>query len=211
MACKFIHHLPGAECKHSKRIWKVWCLTRQPGIYGRTGAEQQQVALQQIRTKICAIYNDPPRLAPQFPSISEVPLEHCLKMSLQTAEQWLSLIQHQVKVTSHNLQCLLRQHNTMPTHFRTMRRREARGAQAKERALPETPTKQHSREVQRRVQEMRAKLYAPKQTLVKGPLSHRKNKGKAPQIRGSISRSRNLRVSVSPIMTAHPQPRRHPP
>ena len=134
-------------------------------------------------------------------------------MSLQTAEQWLSLIKHQVKVTNHNLECLLRQHKTMRTHFRTMRR-EAR-AQAKERALPETPTKQYSREVQRRVREMQVKLYAPKHKEAHGSKTHRKRKRGAPKNPKNLAnrRSNSLDSGFSDKLTikACPQPRHHPP
>ena len=195
--------------KFSLRCWK----TRNVMVHGRTGAEQRKIALQKVRTEISDLYKDPPRLAPQFPSIYEIPLEHRLKMSLQTAEQWLSLIKHQVKVTNHNLHCLLRQHKTMRTHFRTMRR-EAR-AQAKERALPETPTKQHSREVQRRVREMREKLYAPKQKEAHGSKTHRKRKRGDPTSQKHIAlRRRNLQdssLSVFSTSAARPTPRHHPP
>ena len=89
------------------------------------------MALQHARDQIKAIYAQPPSLAPRFRSIFEVPLEHRLKMSLQAAEQWISMIAHQVKVTHHNFQCLARQHKSIKTHLWTMRR-EAR-SQAKER------------------------------------------------------------------------------
>ena len=67
-------------------------------------------------------------------------------MSLQAAEQWISLIAHQVKVTQHNFKLLLRQHKPIETHFDTMKR-EAR-QQEKDHAKPETPRKAHRRAVQ---------------------------------------------------------------
>ena len=125
--------------------------------------EKHDISLQQARDRIKAIYAEPPSLAPRFRSIFEVPLEHRLKMSLQAAEQWISLINHQANVTQHNFKCLIRQHHSMKTHLRTMRR-EAR-AQAKERQLPETPRKAHRREVQAAVKEMKAKLYQKRRVI----------------------------------------------
>ena len=97
-------------------------------FHGRTGAEQTKIAIQNARDIICGLCQNPPSLAPRFPSIYEVPLGHRLKMSLQTAEQWISLIAHQVKVTQHNLKCLLRQHKPLKDHFRTMRREASQNA-----------------------------------------------------------------------------------
>ena len=97
-----------------------------------------------------------------FRSIHEIPLAYRLQMPLQAAEQWISMISHQVKVTHHNFQCLLREHKPMSTHLRTMRR-EAR-AQAKACNQPATPRKAHSRAVQAAVKEMRNKLYSKRRT-----------------------------------------------
>ena len=148
------HHL----IKFSLRCWKA----RNSMIHGATRIEQKRIALQNVRDKITAIYENPPALAPQFRSIHEIPLAHRLQMPLQAAEQWISMISHQVKVTHHNFQCLLREHKPMPTHLRTMRR-EAR-AQAKARNQPATPRKAHSRAVQAAVKEMRNKLYSRRRT-----------------------------------------------
>ena len=141
-----IHHL----LKFSIRCWK----THNTMIHGASKLEQHQIALQHAREKITAIYNNPPSLAPHFRSIFEIPLDHRLKMPLQAAEQWLSLISHQVKVTQHNFKVLLRQHKPMQDHLRHMRRETSR--QAKERNLPATPRKEHSRAVQAAVCEMKA-------------------------------------------------------
>ena len=72
-------------------------------------------------------------------------------MPLQVAEQWLSMIAHQVKVTLHNHGILMKQHKPMHSHLRTMRR--ATRQQAKDRTLPLTPKKAHSRAVQAAVKE----------------------------------------------------------
>ena len=192
--------------KFSLRCWKK----RNAMIHGCTGAEQRQIALQQVRDKIKAIYQDPPKLAPQFSSVYEIPLEHRLKMSLQTAEQWLSLIAHQMKVTQHNFQCLLRRHKSMHAHLRTMRR-EAR-SQAKERELPATPTKQRSREIQKQVREMKEKLYAMKPKTKRGPHSHRKKQRISAE--QSVSRGckqHSLQLTTRTNLTARPQLRLHPP
>ena len=69
--------------KFSLRCWKE----RNLMINGRTGVEQRQIALQKARDNIRELYQNPPKLAPRFPSIYEIPLEHRLKMSLHTAEQ----------------------------------------------------------------------------------------------------------------------------
>lgn len=74
--------------KFSLRCWKA----RNQAIHGPTRQEQQQIALQRVRDQITNIYRNPPELAPQFRSIFEVPIEHRLKMSLNAAEQWASLI-----------------------------------------------------------------------------------------------------------------------
>ena len=130
--------------KFSLQCWKA----RNSAIHGATKQEQHRIALQQAQDKIKAIYENPPKMASHFHSIFDIPLEHCLKMSLQAAEHWLSLISHQVKIT---------QHKPMKTHFRAMRC--VARSQAKERQLPETPRKAHRRAVQAAVKAMRDKLY----------------------------------------------------
>ena len=136
-------------------------------IRGSTRQEQKQIALQQAREQINHIYEYHPALAPHYRSIFKIPLAHCLKMPLQAAEWWISMITHQAKVTQHNLKILMSQHKPMETHFRTMRR-EAR-QQAKDRALPETPRKAHRRAVQAAVKAMRERLYAPRTTTILAP------------------------------------------
>ena len=192
--------------KFSSRCWKA----RNTMIHGKTGAEQRKIALQQLWGKISALYQHPPSLAPQFPSIFEVPLEHRLKMSLQTAEQWLSLIAHQIKVTNHNFRCLLRQHKPMKAHLLTMRL-EARN-QAKERNLPETPRKKHSRDVHRHVREMKEKLYAAKRPAARGPNS--KHKRRRHSVTNGAHRRREQCITKSSkkqSLTECPQLRFHPP
>jgi len=141
--------------KFSLQCWKQ----RNSTVHGSTRQEQKQIALQRVRERITHIYENPPSLAPNFRSIFAIPSAHQLKMPLQAAEQWVSMITHQAKVTSHNLRILMTQHKPMASHFRTMRK-EAR-QQAKDRRLPSTPKKAHSRAVQAAVKSMRAKLYAP--------------------------------------------------
>mmetsp|Transcript_412 Transcript_412/g.615 ORF Transcript_412/g.615 Transcript_412/m.615 type:complete len:183 (+) Transcript_412:316-864(+) len=135
--------------KFSLRCWKY----RNSCVHGSTRHEQRRIALQKVREQIKSIYTDPPTLAPQFPSIHAIPLEHRMKLSLQMAEQWVSLIAHQVRVTQHNFKILLSRHKTMDVHLRTMRY-EARN-QAKERRQPETPRKALLAQAQsRRIEEM---------------------------------------------------------
>lgn len=104
----------------SLRCWKQ----RNLMVHSATRQDQKRIALQNAREKIKSIYANPPTLAPQFQSIYEVPLEHRLKMSLQSAEHWFSMISHQIKVTAHNFQLLIRQHNSTKTHLRAMRREQ---------------------------------------------------------------------------------------
>ena len=144
--------------KFSLRCWKE----RNNMVHGSTRQEQRAIELEQARDRIKAIYANPPTLAPQFRSILEIPLVHRLNMPLQAAEHWLSLIDHQVRVTQHNTKILLRQHHTIQTHLRTMRL--AARNQAKDRALPETPRKAHRRAVAAAVKEMREKLYSTRST-----------------------------------------------
>ena len=78
-------------------------------------------------------------------------------MTLQAAEQLISMKAHQAKVAQHNLTILPRQHKPMEAHLCTMRRHAH--SQAKERNEPATPRKAHRRAVQAAVQEKREKLY----------------------------------------------------
>mmetsp|Transcript_1987 Transcript_1987/g.3068 ORF Transcript_1987/g.3068 Transcript_1987/m.3068 type:complete len:602 (-) Transcript_1987:27-1832(-) len=184
-----VHHL----IKFSLRCWKA----RNSTIHGETKKEQNQIALQKARDQIKAIYENPPQMAPNFRSIFDIPLEHRLKMSLQAAEHWISLISHQVKVTHHNFRCLIRQHKPMKTHLRTMRC-EAR-SQAKERQLPETPRKAHRRAVQAAVKEMRDKLYMKKSRIPMKIPSKRK-----PRKKPNNSGQRQLFSAPSPPLRHHP-------
>ena len=75
-------------------------------------------------------------------------------MPLQAAEQWIAMVTHQAKVTSHNLRILMSQHKPMESHLRTMRRIARQ--QAKNRKYPVSPRSA----VQAAVKSMRDKLYA---------------------------------------------------
>ena len=96
-------------------------------------------------------------LDPQFRSVKEVPLEHCLCLSLQGAEQWLSLIAHQIKVTQHNIKTLIKQHLPITTHLSNMEHTARR--QAIDNKRPDTPRKALRRAVQLANKQMRNKLY----------------------------------------------------
>lgn len=172
-------------------------------IHGTTNQEQRQIALQNARDQITHIYNNPPQLAPHFRSIFEIPLAHRLQMPLHSAEQWISLIRHQEKVTKHNFKILLSQHRPMATHFRTMRK-EAR-QQAKDRALPVTPRKAHRREVQAANKWMREKLYAP----IPNP---RKKKQSTRRPKTQVQRPQTT-VHPSQVVSSPPHSplRQHPP
>ena len=188
--------------KFSLRCWKA----RNSKIHGSTKQEQQQKALQNVRDQIRDIYAHPPKLATHFRPIFEIPLEHRLKLSLQAAEQWISLIRHQAKVTTHNFHCLVKQHASIKTHFRTMRR-EAR-SQAKERQLPETPRKAHRRAVQAAVKEMREKLYK-KRRAITVTRSRRMTRNRLPSDGGETGkacgrRSRSSNTEQRPPLRHHP-------
>ena len=144
--------------KFSMRCWKF----RNETIHGSTKQEQRTIALASARSKIAAIYANPPTLDPQFRSIKEVPLENRLCLNLQGAEQWLSLIAHQMKVTQHNLRALIKQHLPIPTHLTNMEQTARR--QAIERMQPDTPCKAHRRAIQSANKQMREKLYQASST-----------------------------------------------
>jgi len=189
--------------KFCMRCWKQRNIT----VHGATRQEQQQLALNRVRERITHIYESPPSLDPRYRSIFAIPLVHRLKMPLQAAEQWVSMITHQVKVTSHNLRILLSQHKPIESHFRTMRR-EAR-QQAKDRRLPISPRKAHSRAVQDAVKIMRAKLYAPKGLDVKQRKRRRSDFGKSSKPRKA--RNDTTTLSTASTTTGQPSLRRHPP
>ena len=179
--------------KFSIRCWKH----RNEMVHGSTREEQRKIKLQKVRDQITAIYETPPSLAHQYHSIFEVPLSHRLKMPLQAAEHWVSMIAHQVKVTQHNLKILLRQHKPIATHFRTMRK-EAR-QQAKDCLLPDTPRKAHRRGVQAANTAMRLKLYASQTKSASTGLPNR------------VSRRTKPTLTPRSLRPSHPSPRRHPP
>lgn len=170
--------------KFSLRCWKQ----RNACVHGSTRLEQKQIALKNVREKIKEIYANPPLLASRFPSIYSIPLEHRLKMTLQTAEQQISLIAHQTRVMQHNFKILLSKHKPMHKHLRTMRR-EARH-QAKDRNLPKTPRKARSRAIQAVNAKMRDKIYNKLPTNTK-----HKMKTKRPHHRTSSAKTAQLGVT----------------
>ena len=178
--------------KFSLRCWKI----RNNMVHGATQKEQKTIALQKARERITNLYANPPTLAPRFRSIFEIPLAHRLKMPLQVAEQWLSMIAHQVKVALHNHGILMKQHKPMHSHLRTMRR--ATRQQAKDRTLPLTPKKAHSRAVQAAVKEMRLRLYAPRD-----PSSHSRTHPK-PRRRRQRQSHRSFAQPIRPPLRPHP-------
>jgi len=181
--------------KLSLRCWKA----RNVAVHGETRKEQNMIALANAREKITAIYLNPPSLAPQFRSIQEIPLAHRLKLPLHAAEQWLSLIAHQLKVTKHNAKALLRQHIPIQAHFRNMQR-IARGQRFEKRQYRHSPNRAHRREVQAAIIEMRKKLYASKKILPKVTLRRK---------RSPIQQPRVEILNMTP--STHPSPRLHPP
>jgi hypothetical protein len=191
--------------KFSMRCWKA----RNQTVHGATWQEQRTIALQQAREQITEIYRNPPKLAHHFRSIFEIPLEHRLKLPLNAAEQWLAQIAHQVRVTQHNFKLLTKKDKSIPTHFRTMRR-EAR-QQAKDRTLPDSPSRAHSRAVQSAVRAMKDKLYAPKAKKTKHPKPQRKprSKKKTGKLQREDSKS-SSRATTTATTSARPL-RPHPP
>ena len=189
--------------KFSISCWKQ----RNKLVHGATKQEQHRFALQKARDKVKQLYDNPPALAHQFSAIQAVPLAHRLKLSLQSTEHWLSTIAHQVKVTAHNIQMLLRQHRSITSHFRTMRR-IARN-QAKERALPETPRKDRWRAVQARTAALCADSYKARSKKTSSTSMKHKLRGtrKAIAKRGKPGVGNTL----SPYMKVRPSLRHHPP
>mmetsp|Transcript_749 Transcript_749/g.1134 ORF Transcript_749/g.1134 Transcript_749/m.1134 type:complete len:233 (+) Transcript_749:1648-2346(+) len=195
--------------KFSLRCWKH----RNSTVHGATKQEQRQIALKNARERITNIYENPPSLAPQFRSIFAIPLAHRLKLPLQMAEQWISMIMHQATATSHNFKILMKQHKPIQTHFRTMRR-EAR-QQAKDRRLPASPRKAHSRAVQREVKLMRAKLYSSQQKRQRPAnrkrVSRAHQSGQDSSATTQASSSRHFHLSTDEIPSLCPPLRYHPP
>ena len=176
--------------KFSMRCWKA----RNAAVHGTTRKEQHDIALANARSRIQEMYASPPALDPQFRPISDVPLARRLRLPLQAAEQWLSLVHHQIKVTKHNLTVLLKPHVPIPIHVKKMQQYARR--QRYERRQPVTQRKAHSRAVQAdAVKTMKACLYAPKR---QGRLHTR-----------SILPPRLENPSRTP--SARPNPRYHPP
>ena len=175
--------------KFSLRCWKE----RNRQLHGENLQEQKAFALQQAREKITEIYHNPPDLDPQFRSVHAILLAHWLKMPLQAAEQWISMVMHQAKVTQHNLKILLTKHKPMQSHFRTMRRIARQ--QVRERNELETPRKA--------VKDMREKLYAKR-------ASTKTTTQRQPQWRRRLSVGTSVRPR-SPLHAQHPLLRHHPP
>ena len=207
-ACDWINSATHQFLKFSLRCWKA----RNNMVYGHTRQEQHEKALEQAREKITQLYQNPPELSHHYRSIFEVPLEHRLRMPLQAAEHWLSLMQHRLKVTSHNITMLLKQHQPMPSHLRTMRCLARQ--QAKDRMLPFTPTKARSRAVQEAVKVMRAKIYGKKAKHQRPHRSFRKERGRRQPrrllttTRGDIPLASRRPFSAPECTTP---PRHHPP
>ena len=85
--------------------------------------------------------------------------------SLFATEQWLSLIDHQIKVTKHNLKILLQQHVPITRHFGHMEITAAKQAIDRQQSpsKKDTPRKARHRAIQSANKAMRARLYAKKQ------------------------------------------------
>ena len=169
--------------KFSLRCWK----SRNTSIHGSTFKERKQKALDRARAKITEIYENPPKLAPQFRSIAEVPMAQRLRLTLPAAEKWIALIHHQARVTVHNMKLLMRQHKPIPEHFKAMT--EASKKLSNRRSKQQS--RAHSKRVQHDVKAMRMRLY----------------RSIASPDRASCAGY----PATSPSPRRHPRPRRHPP
>ena len=187
--------------KFSMRCWK----SRNAAVHGATKREQQIKALANAREQITAIYAHPPILDAKFRSVTEIPLADRLRLPLQAAEQWLSLIKHQVKVTAHNARVLLKQHLPVTAHFRNMQKIARK--QRYERRQPDTPRKAHSRRIQAANKQMRDRLYTKRIPVTKGRSCNRKNKRNQCMPSHIVTRQ----ARRSPDYAEHPSPRQHPP
>ena len=142
--------------KFSLRCWKF----RNVSIHGSTAKECRQLSVARARETIKSIYADPPPLAPQFRSITEVTLAQRLRLPLQAAEHWIALIKHQVKVSAHNARVLLRHHRPIKEHFEKMDQTAKKQAAQRARSMHhDSPRRAHSRRVQQEVKTMRMRLY----------------------------------------------------
>ena len=185
--------------KFSLRCWKA----RNTYIHGATRRECHQKALQTARSKIANLYASPPQLDPRYRSILEVPLQQRLALPLNAAEQWLALIDHQIKVTKYNHKRLLRNHLSINHHFRHMHKTTTRQTiQRMQSPSKDTPRKAHTRAVQLAVKAMKEKLYN-KQPQPRGTVTRPRNKAHRP--------TRNPASSPDPVFDARPSLRRHPP
>ena len=174
-------------------------------MHGATRTEQQKIALSNARAKITAFYENPPQLDPKFRPIMEIPLADRLRLPLQAAEHWISLIHHQAKVTAHNLKVLLHSHILVPLHFRQMQK--IARIQRFERRQPDTPRKAHRRAIQAANRQMREKLCAPKATTVRIKAQNARTR----QRQGAGGEGLTISVRRSLEIDTRPSPQLHPP
>lgn len=142
--------------KLALRCWKH----RNTAIHGVTAKEQKRKALERTRAVITAMYANPPELAPQFQQITSIPLMQRLRLSLPAAEKWIAQVEHQMKVTKHNLKILMQQHlpfSTLVSNMEEERKRQL--AWQSKSPSQDTPKRAHSRRTQHEVKQMRQRLY----------------------------------------------------
>lgn len=183
--------------KLSLRCWKFRNIT----IHGANAKECRQKALERARNTITSLYTNPPTLASQFRPITDVPPTQRLRLSLPAVEHWIALVEHQVKVSVHNLKVLLKQHRPIPEHFATMEKDTSQQtARLRQSPSRDSPRRAHSRKVQEDVKAMRLRLYrsiAPTHARIATP-------------RAATSSTSQL-VSPTSRRLRYPIPRRHPP
>ena len=179
--------------KLSLRCWK----SRNVSIHGSNVKECRRLSLDRARETITSIYANPPPLAPQFRSITEVTLAQRLRLPLQAAEHWIALIKHQAKVSAHNMRVLLRQHRPIQEHFKSMDQTAKKQATQRLRSSHrESIRSAHSRRVQKDVKAMRMRLYRSIPSMV---------------IPNAEALQQPRHSPVASVRHRRPTPRRHPP
>jgi hypothetical protein len=72
---------------------------RKTFVHGKMVQEAKEKLRAMVEDKVIQIYNKPPKLAPRYQRITDIPLQHQLNRSTTELQDWVSRIQHQVKVT----------------------------------------------------------------------------------------------------------------
>jgi hypothetical protein len=78
-----------------KNIWEK----RNHHVHGKTIQESRRKAREAVLAKVTELYAKPPRLAPRYQSIYNIPLKQRLCRSTDQLNDWLNRIEHQRHVT----------------------------------------------------------------------------------------------------------------